>query len=256
MSNYQQSANPQGGNRQKKEVFNQWQGTGILRSRSADENEPLKFIPWRSGGGVINANLKIAEPIGVDENGAPKVKRVSIPVSIMTNKNITAQQLQSLVSGTKVHVVGKLELETYESKRTNSKVSTLVVKVYVLDVLEVPMQAYQQFAQPAPQYPGQPAPQGGYYPGQQQPQWYPGQPQPQPAPQPAPQQYPAQPQPQGGYYQGHPQPQPQPAPQGGYYPGQPQPQPAPQGGIPGQPQAAPAWYQPQPEMNIDDLPPA
>ena len=242
MSYNNHSGNPQGGSRQKKEIFNQWQAIGILRARSADENEPLKFIPWRSGGGVINANLKITEQIGVDEGGNPKTSKVSVPVSIKTNKNITAQQLQSIVSGTKVRVVGRLKLETYESH--NTKKTTLVADIYVLDILEQPMHpafgGYPQATMPQPQY--QPQYPQGYFPGQYPPQGvgpqYQAGPQNYPVPQQAPQ----------GYYQGQYVPQgsapqyPQANPQ--TYPGQ------------QQPSQMPPWFQQPQEVEVDDLPPA
>lgn len=241
MYNQNGPANPQGGNRPKKEIINQFQGTGILRSRK--ENEPLKFIPWKTGG-VLNAYLKTSENIGVDEYGNPKVKNTSVPVKIITNKNITSQQLQSLVAGTKVHVVGRLELESWDDKQTNARRSQLVVNVYVLDILEVPMQNYQ------------PGPQQTYYPGQPMPQQYPPQGQPQYVPNP----------PQGGqqpYYPGQPMPQPQYQGQPQYSGQQPVPQQYPPQGqpqyVPNQPQGGqqPPWYQPGvQEQGIDDLPPA
>lgn len=248
MNNNYYSGSPQGGTprTQKKDVFNQWQAIGILRSRSTDENEPLKFIPWKNGGGVVNANLKITEQIGVDENGQPKTRKTSVPVSIKTNKNITAQQLQSIMSGTKVRVVGRIQLETYESKSTNSRKTTLVADVYVLEILEVPMQpAFGGYPQgmvppqgmtppqgmPAPGYPpqGYPQAQPQYHPGQQPPQQYYHQPQQAPQPQQMPTQMP----PQQQYYQ---------------QPHQPQQAPQMQG------QQVPAWYQHVPQPVIDDLP--
>ena len=198
MSYNQRSGNPQGG-KQKKEIFNQWQATGVLRALK--ESEPLKFTPWQNGG-VLNGLLVVMEPIGVDENGQPKVRKFSMKVSIKTNKNITAQQLQSLVSGTKVRVVSRLVYESY-TDRNQQQVTKICADVYVLEVLEVPMQNYQQpYYQPQvptpqppqyqPQYPPQAPPQYQPQPPQYQPQYSPqAQSQPQAQPQ-YPPQYPPQ----------------------------------------------------------------
>lgn len=227
MNNNYVPGNPQGGNRQKKEIFNQWQAIGVLRSFK--ENEPLKFTPWKNGG-VLNALLSVVEPIGQDENGNPKTRKFSIKVSIKTNKNITAQQLQSLATGTKVRIVSRLVIETF-TDRENKQNTRVCADVYVIEVLEMPMQSFAQ-----PPTPNQ------YYPGYQQ-------------------QYPQQQQ----QYAQHPQtPQYQQYPQ---YPGQtpvppqyltPPQTPSPQGQYPPyppQPGQQPPWYQVH-EQCIDDLPPA
>lgn len=238
MSNNYQSGNPQGGNRQKKEIFNQWQAIGVLRPFK--ENDTLKFIPWTNGG-VLNARLSVVEPMGQDENGNQKTRKFSIKVSIKTNKNITAQQLQSLVAGTKVRVVSRLVIESYEGK------SNICADVYVLDILETPMAAYPQA--PAPQYYPGGYPQYGQQPVPQTPPQYGNYPQ-APAPQ-APPQY--------GQYPPQYSPQPGVPPQYGQ-----QPQQAPKAAVPPQappqygqyPSQQPPWYKPAPEMNIDDLPEA
>ena len=238
MSNNYQSGNPQGGNRQKKEIFNQWQAIGVLRPFK--ENDTLKFIPWTNGG-VLNARLSVVEPMGQDENGNQKTRKFSIKVSIKTNKNITAQQLQSLVAGTKVRVVSRLVIESYEGK------SNICADVYVLDILETPMAAYPQA--PAPQYYPGGYPQYGQQPVPQTPPQYGNYPQ-APAPQ-APPQY--------GQYPPQYPPQPGVPPQYGQ-----QPQQAPKAAVPPQappqygqyPSQQPPWYKPAPEMNIDDLPEA
>ena len=247
MSNNYQSGNPQGGNRQKKEIFNQWQAIGVLRPFK--EGDTLKFKPWKNGG-VLNALISIVEPIGVDESGNAKTRKFTMKCSIKTNKNITAQQLQSIAPGTKVRVVARLILESYADSR-QQQVTSVCADVYVLEILEVPMQTYQQPPQYQPQAPY------GQYPQAQpvapppaQPQYY--QPQAQPPQAPAPQ-YPNYP----GYpgYPGQPVPQPQPQ-----YQAQPQQAPPP---------AQPQYYQPQPggqpvppyyqqpngqPVDIDDLP--
>ena len=246
MSNNYASGNPQGGNRQKKEVFNQWQAIGVLRPFK--DGDPLKFTAWKNGG-VLNARLAIVEPIGVDENGNPKTRKFSIKVSIKTNKNITAQQLQSLMAGTKVRIVSRLVYESYNDK-SGAQRTDVCADVFVVEVLETPQmfpqqpqpQYYpggypQQYGQPAqPQYPGQ-------YPPQGQPQ-YPQQPPQQP-------QYPGQYPPQG---QPHYQHQPQYPPQGQGQQGG-MPPVMPQGGQ--YPQQTPPWYKPAPSpVDFDDLPEA
>ncbi len=210
----------------KQEKVNQWVGVGIIRPRSANKSDPINFVPFRNGGGVINADLAITQPAGLDENGMPKMKNVSIPISIKTNKNITAQQLQSIVNGMKVRVVGPMEPETYTNKKTGQLVSSLVCNAYVFEVIDSNVNS----ASPQGYYPPQGQqmpPQGGYYPPQGQ--------------QMSPQgNFPPQ-----GYYP--PQGQQMP-PQGGYYPPQGQQMP-PQGFYPPQPgnnpYARPAQAQPQ-----------
>lgn len=130
-------------NRQRKTKINQWEGIGILRPKTSNEQDPIKFWPSKDGkGGAIFATLKCTELTGqTDQNGQPKTTTVYIPITILTNKNITPQMLQNLVPGMKVHVVGKLKNESYENKTTHQRVSSMVVNVFVLEILEMPMQA-------------------------------------------------------------------------------------------------------------------
>lgn len=166
----------------RKEKINEWCGVGIVRPKSANENDVIKFYPYKDkDGGIVNFNLKITEFTGTsDEYGNPRQRQTSVPVSVRTNKNITSQQLQSVVSGMKVRIVGRLELQSYKSTKTGMDVTALVVVAHVFEILEMPMQAAQQYQRPAaPGYAQggapyqQPAPQGyqqgGYspYPPQQ-----------------------------------------------------------------------------------------
>lgn len=210
-----QQQNPQGGyaanpTNQKKEKTNVWEGVGLVRARSANENDPLRLYDFANGGSSLHFNLKVSEFTGTaDQNGNPKVKIVSVPVDVYTNKNVTKEMLGAIVPGMKVRVVGHLDLQSYESKRTGSKVTSLVVKAYVLEILEGPQ--YQQnpygapqgmqapvYGAPVQQYP----PQQGYGPAQHAPAYgmqapqYP-QPQPMQAPGYGAPQYP-QPQPYAG----------------------------------------------------------
>lgn len=249
---------------QKKPVINKWEGEGIVRTRSGNDNDEIKFFPFQNGGGAIHISVACTEINGADANGQPKAVTSYVPVNIMTNKLITQQQLMGVRPGMKVHVVGKLQPESYTSKKTGQKVTSMVVNAYVFEILEMPQQPYQQqpgYAQGAyqPPYGGQPgySPQGGY--PQQQGGMYPAYGAPQPG-------YPQQGSmpPQGGYPQ-----------QGGYQPpygGQPGYMP-PQGVVPGaQPQqqaggtSVPPYYQPPqggyagPPVGVsggpvDDLPP-
>lgn len=230
-------------NASKKQIINKWEGEGIVRPRSGNNDEQIKFYPFKNGGGAIHITVECSEMTGTaDENGQPKVMTSYIPVNVMTNRLITQQQLMGICAGMKVHVVGKLQPESYTSRQTNQKVTRLVVNAFVFEVLQMPQQnAPAGYTGPYP-------PQGGY-PMQGN---YPGQPQPGYGPQPgyAPQGgYP----PQGGYQGQPPQgygPQPGYAPQGGYLPqggyqGQPG---APQGGSPAPhpagAQGAPPYYMP------------
>lgn len=255
MSNYQTGNAQNGGQRQRKEIINKWEGIGVVRSRSRDGNEPVKIQQFQNGGAAINVNVVVSEFTGKsDENGNPKYKTTSIPVNVYTNKNITVQTLQAVCPGCKVHVVGSLAVESYQNKETNQFTSKIVANAFVFEIMEQPMQPAAWGQQPygqqpgyAPQY-GQPAMPQGFQP--QVPQY--GQPampqgfQPQ-APQygqpaPAPGQAPYQQAPQYGQQpmapQGY-QPQAGPAPQ--------QPQ-APQYGAPaqgGNVRQAPYYQQPQ-----------
>ena len=263
MSNYNN-----GGDRAPKPVLNQWKGEGIIKARSGNDNDPIRFFPFTNGGGAIHATLVVAQAGAPDPNGQPRIRNTYIPISVMANKNITAEQLQNIQPGTRVRVVGELRTETYTSKKSGQKTSTLVVNAFVFEIISLPQQPYGQ------QYP----PQGGYAPqpmygGAPQPQYPPqGGYAPQPvyggAPQP---QYP----PQAGYapqqgYRGAPQQQY--PPQGGYAPQQgyggtpqnaaPQPKPAAPAPATTQPAPPPYYRQPAPQQGqapqgvttIEDLP--
>lgn len=231
----------QGARAPKKEKLNECILTGIVRPRSANENDVIVFYPFKNEGeGSININLKITEFTGTsDENGNPRQRHTTVPVSVKTNKSITAAQLKAVVSGMKVRVVGRLELQSYKSKKTGQDVTSLVVSAYVFEVLEMPMQSAQQYVQQTPAY-GQ---QGGYAPQQPMPQGY--------NPQTP---YPPQYVPQGGYapqQQPYGQPQQQAyGPQGGYAPQTP----VPQVGQQMPPQTPPYYQQPQGPAIVDDLP--
>ncbi len=220
--NYYGGGYPQGGYapaaaeakapRQKKEKINSVELTGHVESRA--RNQEIRFFEFpNNGGGAIHINVRTQEFTGTsDQNGNPKMKTAYIPVSVKTNKNITAEQLKTVVPGMKVHVVGRLTNQQYDD-RNGQKRSSLVVEAYVFEILEMPMmqtpygpQPYgmppQQ--QPMQQYPpqyGQPVPAQQPYPqyGQPYPQQY-GQPA-QPAQQPFTPPYPQpQGQQQGAYY--------------------------------------------------------
>ena len=224
--NNNQGGYGQGAQKPKREIINEWKGTGIVRPRSGNDQDPITFYPFQRGGGAIHITVACSEIVGADESGNAKQRTYYIPVNVLTNKNITQQQLQSVCAGMKVRVVGKLEPESYTSKKTGQKVTSLVVNAYVFEILQFPQQ--QGFAQPMqgagygqqPFYgPQGPAPQGQY----QQQQYY--------GPQPAPGQYGAPQQGQMGPAYGQ---QGGPAPQGQYR-GQQQGQYyGPQGGAPAQ----------------------
>lgn len=206
-----------GGKAPKKPIINQFTGEGIVKTISANDGDEIKFVPFQNGGGAIKFTLACTEEVpGMnDENGQPKSQTDYIPVKVITNKNITAEQLKSVVPGMRVRVVGKNKVESYVSKKNNTRVSTMIVYAYVFEILQMPAQNYGQpqgyqqggYQQPQggypapgsyPQYPpqgGYPGPQGAY-PGQ------PGMPYP-PAPgYPAPGGYPQYPQPGAQpYYQ-------------------------------------------------------
>ena len=187
---YQPQNQPAAG-KQKKEEINKVQLTGYIVPRSSNENDKIQFYPFKNGGGAVHCNIKVIQYTGqADENGQPRYKTTYVPLDINVNKVISAATLQGLVSGMKVRVVGELRLQSYEQKTTREKKTSLVVAVYILEVLQMPMhvQAFQPM-QPAYQpMPGQPqapvyqqqyqqnmggmpnaAPQGGYV-GQPQPQ--------------------------------------------------------------------------------------
>ena len=215
-NDYQQGA----GRAPKKPVINKWEGEGIVHPRSGNDQDQITLYRFTSGrGGAIHISLECKEAAGADANGNPKTTTVYVPVNVMTNKSITEAQLTGLRAGTRVHVVGKLQLESYTSKKDGSKKSSLVVNAFVFEIVALPQQeqtaGYQGGFQPQP---GQGGPQNPYqmYPPQG---GYPQQPgYPQPGYGPQPQGYPPQPgyaQP-GGYYPPQPGYGPQPAPQPSY----------------------------------------
>ena len=245
---YQQQPYPQGQAQKapRKDKVNEFTGIGIVRPLSNNENDTITFYPNKAKpGGHISFFLKITELTGTsDENGNPNASRVSIPVNVWTNKNITPQQLQGVISGMKVQIVGKVKLGVHENKQTGQKLSRLEVDAHVFKVLEMPMQGAQQY---------QAGPAGGQAPryGQQQMPPQQGYQQPAPGYQPYP--------PQGGYAQPAPIPGPQ-----GYYPAQqqmpPQKQPA-QGyqqarpaGQQVPPPTIPPYYQPAPQQGYQQGP--
>lgn len=156
---------------------NQVKLTGTIRPMSANEQDIITYYPskYDPNAGFVQFLLKRTDSTGrVDENGNQITRNLSVPVKINTNKDITPQMLQSLVSGMVIHITGELMLTSYESKKTGSKVSTLQVKAYNIKILNGPTmnaqppQQTQQYGyqQQAPMYGQQ---------GYQQPQQYPQQ---------------------------------------------------------------------------------
>lgn len=213
----------------KKEKVNEWVGVGIVRPRSGNDQDPIKFFPFQRGGGAIHITLACTEVFN-DASGAAKTRTAYVPVNVLTNGGkLDIPLVQSIRAGMKIRVVGKIEPESYTSKKTGQKVTSLVVNAYYLEILQ-----QQTFAPGQPAYGQQP-----YYGGQGYQPPMGGQPYygPQPG-----QQMPGQPpmggQPAMGYQPGY-----APAPQGPYYgpqPGQPMTGQPPMGG-----QSAPG-YQPAP----------
>ena len=162
----QPTYNQGGGHAPKKTIINKWEGEGIVKPRTGNDNDPIQFFPFQNGGGAIHITIECTEMSGTaDQNGQPRVTTSYVPVNVMTNRLITQQQLMGIRSGMKVHVVGKLQHESYTSKKTNQKVTRLVVNAcYAFEILEMPQQAapagYEQHAGYGPQ--GGYAPQGGY----------------------------------------------------------------------------------------------
>lgn len=214
---------------------NEWQGVGIVKPRSTNDQEEIKFYPFQNGGGAIHIIIACSETY--EKDGQSRVSTTYIPVNITTNSRITEPQLRAIRSGVKVRVVGKLKPETY-NKRSGERVTTLVVDAFVLEILEGIAPNPQPYYGESPVPQGQPAPAYGGYPAQQ---GWPAQGMPpQGAPSPQPYYNPYAPQ-QGWPAQGAPVQQPY---YGGYAPQQPYPQPAPapaHGGAPAYaPQGAPA----------------
>lgn len=264
----------QGARRPQKEKINEWVGTGIVHPRSGNDQDPIKFFPFQRGGGAIHINLACVEAY-TDASGAAKSHTTYVPVNILTNGGkLDVATVQSIRTGMKIRVVGKIQPESYLSKKTNTQVTTLSVNAYVVEILQQqeytqqpgygpqpyyqPQQGYQQPPMGAPMgapmggqpmYPQQGQPQQGY--GQQPPMG--GQPYYQPQQgQPAPgyQQPPMGGQPAPGYGQ-----QPAPAaPQVQYTPAQPQQ--GQQGAPAPQAQRQPPYQQaaPAPAPVLEDMP--
>lgn len=162
---------------------NQVKLTGTIRPMSANEQDTITYYPskYDPNAGFVQFLLKRTDFTGrVDENGNQITRNLSVPVKINTNKDITPQMLQSLVSGMVIHITGELMLTSYESKKTGGKVSTLQVKAYNIKILsgpavnaqpqqQMPQYGYQQQAPGyGPQGMQQPMPQGYQQPYQQQ----------------------------------------------------------------------------------------
>lgn len=160
-SNYEGQAQ-QAAPKPRKQKINEVTLVGVIRPRSANENEPFRYYPFPGGGGAIHVNIKVSETMETQEG--PKVRIVSIPVDIYTNKVITEQMITSLVPGMTVRVVGSLSNNSYESKKTGQRTTTLVVRAFVLEVIQSAQPAYgqipaygqqPQYQQNAPQYQNQ-----------------------------------------------------------------------------------------------------
>ena len=186
--NYPQSSGSKGYGRQQKEVLNKAEYTGIVRPLSKNENDPIKFYPFKTGGGIIHFVLKVTEPYldanlqpKYNEQGLPMVITTPINVDVRTNKNITPEMLASIVPGMKVHVVGRTRHTAYKDQKTGEDKFKEICDAYVFNILAGPMEQtmggmpqYQAPMQPqqpqpygyAPQYP-----QGPQY-GQQMPPQY------------------------------------------------------------------------------------
>lgn len=224
----------QGARRAPKEpVINRWEGEGVVRPRSGNDGDEIRFFPFKNGGGAIHISIECTETTGADQNGQPRTITTYVPVNVMANRLIPEQQLKAVRPGMRVRAKGRLQQESYTSKKDGSRRSTMVVNAFVFEIIDMQPQAVQQ-----PGYAAQPgyAPQGQYPPQQpvyppQQPGYMPGY-----APQGQyPPQQPAYPPQQPGY----PVQQPGYAPQGQYPPQQPAYQ------QPGYAQAAAAQHQGQ-----------
>lgn len=178
--NYQ-GGNPQGGRRsaRKEPAINKCEFTGLVKPRG---NYPeLRLIQTKTGGASLKLSLECREPTGtVGEDGYPKMRTTFVPVSVWTNKNINAAMLQGVVTGMKVHVVGRWSNQHYKDSNGQDRNFT-ECEAYVFEILEQPQAMPQYGAQPSggyqmpqpPQYgQPQPMPQYGYpqYPGYQMPQ--------------------------------------------------------------------------------------
>ena len=155
-----------GGGAPKKAKINEWTGEGIVRPKSNNDGDEIRFFPFKNGGGAIHFTLACSEPAqGADENGLPRMKTTYIPVNVMTNKLVDEQRLRTIKAGMRVKVVGKLEAESYTSKKDGQRKSALVVNAFVFEVLAMPQQITPPAQQGYGQQPGgQYSHQGGPYP--------------------------------------------------------------------------------------------
>lgn len=162
-NNYNQSGVPQGGfpqseKKKKEPAVNKCEFTGIVRPRGNYQEVKINQLP--NGAASAKFTLDCREFLGQnDENGIPKMRSTFVPVTMWTNKNITVQQLQGIVPGMRMHIVGRWSNQHYKDRNGQERNFT-EVEAYVLEVLD----------QPQPQYPQYPA-QGMYgHPQVQQPQ--------------------------------------------------------------------------------------
>ncbi len=177
--NYSSRAQGQG---RKETPVNKVELTGTVRPRGNYQEIRVNQLP--SGGASVRFALECREYTGQsDENGNPKVRTTFVPVSVWSNKIISAAKLATIQAGMKVHVIGRWSNQHYKDKTTNLDKYFTECEAYVLDIQDMP-QAYQpqmppqgpaQYGpQPAPQYAPQYAPQQGYQ-GAYQPQYGPQQ---------------------------------------------------------------------------------
>ena len=148
----------QGARRPQKEKINEWVGTGIVHPRSGNDQDPIKFFPFQRGGGAIHINLACVEAY-TDASGAAKSHTTYVPVNILTNGGkLDVATVQSIRTGMKIRVVGKIQPESYLSKKTNTQVTTLSVNAYVVEILQQQEYTQQPGYGPQPYY----QPQQGY----------------------------------------------------------------------------------------------
>lgn len=168
-NNYQGGAAP-GGRRPQRQATDWTQfgqetkATGIVRPRSLNDQDQITFYPFRNRpGGGIHFMLCIPENY-TDANGVAKTRTEYILTSITTNRNITAQQLQAIRTGMKIHVKGKIKRESYASKKEPGKMNyDTVLDVYHIEILEMPNQAAAYGPAQGPAYgPQAPQQQPGY----------------------------------------------------------------------------------------------
>lgn len=171
---YQQSS----GRKPKEEPVDETRLLGTVRAYSSNKEAPIKINTFDNGTKSTLLFIDTLQKTGkVDENGNPVLKKVSVPVSVETNKVIPEQILLALRPGMKVKAKGN---HSYMKKKDGNL--TLIVRAYMFEILDAQnvqqgyaqqpaMQAQQmqqgyQSPYQAQQYP----PQGGYQ--QQMPQGY------------------------------------------------------------------------------------